>query len=76
MSGINISKNPTQNCRKKHIDIYHHFIKEFLENKTIILEHVEIIIIKKKKQLADIFTKALDYVTFDSLKRALEIFSM
>ena len=67
-SAINISKNPVQHSRTKHIDIQHHFIRELVENKTVVIEHVII-----EKQLADIFTKALDSTRFVSLRKALEI---
>ena len=67
-SAINISKNPVQHFRTKHIDIRHHFIRELVENKTVALEYVEI-----EKQLAYIFTKALDFVKFDFLRKALGI---
>ncbi|KAK1553149.1 hypothetical protein Q3G72_029697 [Acer saccharum] len=40
MSAINISKNQVQHSRTKHIDIRHHFIRELVENKCIVLEHV------------------------------------
>ena len=40
LSAINISKNPIQHSRTKHIDIRHHFIRELVEDKIIALEHV------------------------------------
>ncbi|MCI68219.1 peroxidase 4-like, partial [Trifolium medium] len=55
LSAINISKNPIQHSRTKHIDIRHHFIRELVEEKIVMLEHVA-----TEEQLADIFTKALD----------------
>ena len=55
LSAINISKNPFQHSRTKHIDIRHHFIRDLVEDKVITLEHVA-----TELQLADIFTKALD----------------
>ena len=61
-SAINISKYPVQHSRTKHIEIRHHFIRELVENKTLVLEYIE-----TEKQLADIFTEALDSVKFDSL---------
>ena len=64
-------KNPIQHSRTKHINIRHHFIRELVENKTIVLEYVE-----KKKWLAEIFTKALDFVKLDSLRKALGIYVM
>ena len=66
MSAINISKNPVQHSRTKHIDIRHYFIKSLVEEKVINLEHVV-----TEKQLTDIFTKALDGVRFETLRSAL-----
>ena len=67
-SVINISKNPVQYSRTKHIDILHHFIRELVENKTVVIEHVA-----TENQLADIFTKTLDSSRFDSLRKSLVI---
>ena len=66
MSAINISKNHVQHSRTKHIDIRHHFIRELVEQKTLILEYVE-----TTKQIADILTKSLDSVGSDSLRKSL-----
>ena len=51
-----------------HIDICHHFIRELIENKSFVIEHVA-----TDMQLVDIFTKALDTSRFISLRKALEI---
>ncbi|XP_058775873.1 uncharacterized protein LOC131650164 [Vicia villosa] len=63
LSAINISKNPIQHSRTKHLDIRHHFIRELVEDKVIYLEHVS-----TELQLADIFTKALDATQFENLR--------
>lgn len=52
---INISKNLVQHSHTKHIDIGHHFIQEFMEEKIITMDHVSI-----EKHHVDIFNKALD----------------
>ena len=36
----NISKNPVQHNRTKHIDIRHHYIRDLVDDKVITLEHV------------------------------------
>ncbi|KAK0571948.1 hypothetical protein LWI29_023867 [Acer saccharum] len=68
MSAINISKNSVQHSRTKHIDIRHHFIRELVENKCIVLEHVG-----TNDHLADLFTKPLDATRFHALSRSIEI---
>ena len=55
LSAINISKNPIQHSRTKHIDIRHHYIRNLIEDKIIDLRHVSI-----EDQMVDIFTKGLD----------------
>jgi hypothetical protein len=67
-SAINISKNPVQHSRTKHIDIRHHFIRELVEKKVVTLEHIA-----TEDQLADIFTKPLDAVRFERLRSALGV---
>ena len=67
-SAIDISKNPVQHSRTKHIDIRHHFIRDLVEEKIITLHHIP-----TENQLADIFTKPLDATRFESLRKSLGI---
>ncbi|GKC46210.1 hypothetical protein Tco_1063932 [Tanacetum coccineum] len=62
-SVIAISNNPILHSRTKHIDIRYHFIKDH-----ILKEDIELHFILTKYQLADIFTKPLDELTFTRLK--------
>ncbi|KAG9442193.1 hypothetical protein H6P81_018047 [Aristolochia fimbriata] len=65
-TAINISKNPVQHSRTKHIDIRHHFIRELVEEGQMLIDHVS-----TENQLADIFTKSLDTKRFEFLRGAL-----
>ena len=67
-SAIDISKNPIQHSRTKHIDSRHHFIRDLVEEKIISLHHIP-----TENQLADIFTKPLDATRFESLRKSLRI---
>ena len=68
LSAINISKNPIQHSRTKHIDIHHHFIRELVEEKVVTLQHVT-----TEQHLVNIFTKALDATQFEKLRGDLGI---
>ena len=54
-------KNLIQHSKTKHIDIRHHFIRDLVESKIGSLEYID-----TKKQLVDIFIKALDSKLFYS----------
>lgn len=71
LSAINISKNPVQHSRTKHLDIRHHFIREMVESESLVINHVP-----TESQLADIFTKTLDHNRFEQLRSALGICSI
>ena len=49
---INLSKNPIQHSRTKHIEIRHHFLRDHVQKGDIALKFIP-----TEKQLADIFTK-------------------
>ncbi|KAL1222467.1 Retrovirus-related Pol polyprotein from transposon RE1 [Cardamine amara subsp. amara] len=67
-SAINIAKNPVQHSRTKHIDIRHHFIRELVKEKLIVVDHVS-----TEFQLANLFTKPLDFNRFVSLRKAIGV---
>ena len=67
-SAINLSKNPIQHSRSKHIEIKHHFIRDHVSKKEI-----ELLFTDTKNQLADIFTKPLVEDRFLFIKEKLNI---
>jgi len=54
-SVINLTKNPVQHSRTKHIEIRHHFIRDHVTNRDC-----EIQFVSTENQLADLFTKTLE----------------
>ncbi|GJX97361.1 hypothetical protein Tco_0353159 [Tanacetum coccineum] len=65
-SAIEISCNPVQHSRTKHIHTRYHFIKEQVERGII-----ELYFIRTEYQLADMFTKALPQDRFEYLVRRI-----
>ena len=59
-SALNISKNPCQHKRTKHIHIHHHFLRDNVEKGLI-----SMIFCTTKNQIADIFTRALSREQFE-----------
>ena len=59
-SAINISKNPCQHKRTKHIDIRHHFLRDNVEKGLISMNFCS-----TNKKNADIFTNALSKEQFE-----------
>ncbi|WRX26838.1 Reverse transcriptase [Theobroma cacao] len=70
-SVINISKNPVQHSRTKHIEIRHHFVRDHVVKGDIKIEFVNTL-----HQLADIFTKPLNENRFYEIRRNLGMISM
>lgn len=63
-SAINISNNPIQHSRTKHIEIRHHFLRDHIQKGNVILEFISI-----DSQIADIFTKPLPEERFCVIQR-------
>ena len=70
-SVINISKNPVQYSKTKHIKIRHHFFRDHAQKGDIKLEFVS-----TKDQLVDIFTKPLSEEQFVDIRRQLGVISL
>ena len=65
-SAINLSKNPIQHSRTKHIEIRHHFLRDHVQKEDISIEYVH-----TDDQLADIFTKPLNEDRFCYIRHEL-----
>lgn len=65
-SAMKIAENDVDHARTKHIDIKYHFIKNEIDDKIIQLKWVP-----TEKQVADIFTKGLGFVTYNKFKNML-----
>ena len=70
-NAINISKNPMQHSRTKHIEIRHHLIQELVEDGALTLEFIH-----TDDQKADLFTKPLDSKHFEFLCQNIGVISM
>ena len=67
-SAINLSKNPIHHSRTKHIDVRHHFLRD-----NVLKGKIKVDFIFTELQLADIFTKPLNYDRFNYIRRKLGI---
>ena len=63
---IAMAKNPVGHKRTKHIDIKHHFIREAVRAGTVTLEYCP-----TSQMIADILTKPLPKLQFESLREKL-----
>ena len=67
-SAINLSKNPVQHSKSKHIKIRYHFIRDLVEDKVVCLEFIY-----TDNQKTNIFTKPLDGPWFESLHKTIGV---
>ena len=65
---IALARNPVAHSRAKHIDIRHHFIREWFQNSEIRLEYCS-----TKDMFADIFTKQLPCEAFETFRSVLGV---
>jgi hypothetical protein len=67
-SAIHMADNPVEHNCTKHVDIRYHFLRDHQQK-----EDIEISYVNTHNQLADIFTKPLDEMTFSKLRNELNI---
>ena len=65
---INLSKNPVQHSKSKHIEIRYHFIQDLVEDKVVCLEFIH-----TDNQKVDIFTKPLNGPRFESFCKTIGV---
>jgi len=63
-----VAKNIVLHSKTKHIDVRYHFLRDHQEKKDIELQHVA-----TQSQIANIFTKPLDQITFARLRGELGV---
>ncbi|GKE28069.1 hypothetical protein Tco_1443453 [Tanacetum coccineum] len=68
---INLSKNPVQYSRTKHIEIRHHFLRDNVQKGNISIEKIA-----SEDNIADIFTKPLKREVFNYLRLGLGIMEL
>jgi hypothetical protein len=65
-SAIELTKNPMNHERSKHIEVCFHFIRDHVKEGSVKLVHVA-----SQNQIADIFTKPLSKVLLDKCKKMI-----
>nr|GEZ44824.1 retrovirus-related Pol polyprotein from transposon TNT 1-94 [Tanacetum cinerariifolium] len=63
---IDLSKNPVQHSRTKHIDIHHHFLRNNVQK-----GHISIKKVSSEDNIADILTKPIKRELFNYLRLGL-----
>ena len=66
-TAICLSKNPILHSRAKHIEIKHHFIRDYVQKGILDIQFIDI-----EHQWADIFTKPLTLKRLDFIKKNLK----
>ena len=67
-NAINLSKNPVQHSKSKHIEIHYHLVRDLVEDTVVCLKFIHM-----DNQKADIFTKPLVGPQFESLCKTIDV---
>ena len=69
-STINLTKNPIQHLRSKHIEIRYYFIRNHVQNNDVIHEFI----VYTDNQITDIVIKSLSEIKFCAIRKELRIY--
>jgi len=67
-AAICLSKNPILHSRAKHIEIKHHFTRDYVQKRILDIKFIDI-----EHQWAHIFTKPFTVERFDFIKKKLNM---
>jgi hypothetical protein len=70
-SAIFLAKNPTYHSKTNHIDVQHHFVRDMVEEKKVLLEKVDTL-----KNVADSLTKFVSTKKFSWCRVTMGIVSL
>jgi hypothetical protein len=68
-SAISIAKNPILHKRMRHLERRHHFLRDHVKKGDIEMRYTD-----TERQLADIFTKPLDFSHFAALQGGIDVY--
>jgi hypothetical protein len=61
-SAISVAKNPVFHKKMRHVESRHHFLRDHVEKGDVEMRYID-----TERQLADIFTKPLNFSRFADL---------
>ena len=67
-SEIFLAKNPAYHSKTKHIDVQYHFVRDMIEDRTVLLVNVDTL-----KNTTDALTKSVSSEKFSSCREAMGI---
>lgn len=67
-SALFMVNNPVVQARTRHMEIDYHYVREFIANKSLRVQHVS-----SESHIADLFTKALSTDLFHRFRRRLNL---
>jgi hypothetical protein len=68
-SAISIAKNPVFHKRVKHLEVRHYFLRDYVEKGDIEMRYIV-----TERQLAIVFIKPLDALSFTALRGKIGVF--
>jgi len=71
MGAVQLAANPVMHSRSKHFDLDLHFVRDYVQDKRLILLHLPV-----QFQVANILTKLVSGASFHNFKRKLRVLDL